>query len=191
MLCYIVGYLITYYILNDQKKFKSFNSLLYNIFISGMIIATFLSLQGAYYNPIGSISVNSLFYILGIALFVGIVLEAFYSIYSNINESVIPFHKVRIIFKCVGLSLAYLNPLYIFMSIIFLDFCLLVVDYILKKEKKVTPKLWLFNNILVDIGLCLMILGPYLLITVFMASFCIIIVIGIEIYIMIKENSEF
>ncbi len=60
----------------------------------------------------------------------------------------------------------------------------------LKKEKKVTPKLWLANNILVDAALCLMMLGPYSLISVFIASACIMTVIGIEIYIMVREYTE-
>lgn len=52
------------------------------------------------------------------------------------------------------------------------------------------PKLWLFNNILVDVGLSLMMIGPYSLVSVFIASACIIGVIGIDIFIMIKENNE-
>ncbi len=75
------------------------------------------------------------------------------------------------------------------MSLIFLDLCLLVIEYLLKRDKKVTPKLWLFNNILIDAGLCMMMLGPYSLISIFIASGCILAVIGIEIFIMIKENS--
>jgi len=106
------------------------------------------------------------------------------------NETIIPFHKPRIIIKCIALSLAYANPLYIFMSLVFLDLCLIIIEYILKKDKKVSPKLWLFNNILSDIGLSLMMLGPYSLISVFIASACIVAVIGIDIFIMIKENAE-
>jgi hypothetical protein len=158
------------------------------LFISGIVISTFLSLQGAYYNPVSSISLNSLFYILGISIFVTVTLESFYSIYKSINSSVIPFHKVRIILKCIALSLAHVNPIYIFMSLVFLDICLLIIEYILKREKKVTPKLWFFNNVLIDVGLSLMMLGPYSLISVFVASGCIIACIAIDIYIMIKEN---
>jgi hypothetical protein len=76
------------------------------------------------------------------------------------------------------------------MSLIFLDICLLIIEYILKKDKKVMPKIWLFNNILADVGLVLMMLGPYSLISVFIASICILAVIAIDIYIMMKENAE-
>lgn len=72
------------------------------------------------------------------------------------------------------------------MSLIFLDLCLIIIEYILKKDKKVTPKLWLFNNILADSGLSLMMLGPYSLLSVFLASGCIVSVIGIDIFIIIK-----
>ena len=147
-----------------------------------------MALQGAYYNPVQSISINSLFYILAISIFVIIVLESIYSIYKSIPETAIPFHKIRIIIKSVALSMAYVNPLYIFMSLVFLDLCLIVIEYILKREKKVTPKLWLFNNILIDGALSLMMLGPYSLISVFVASAIIMSVIGIDIYIMVKER---
>lgn len=116
-----------------------------------------------------------------------IVLESIYSLYNSTPETGIPFHKVRIILKCVGLSLAYANPLYIFMSLVFLDLCLLVIEYMLKRQKKVSPKLWLFNNILIDCALCMMMLGPYSLISVFIASACILAVLGIDTYIMAKE----
>ncbi len=60
-----------------------------------------------------------------------------YSIYSAIQDKeaaeTIPFHKFRVIVKCTCLAFAYLNPLYIFMSLIFLDICLLVIENILKR----------------------------------------------------------
>jgi hypothetical protein len=111
-------------------------------------------------------------------------------LYKATPETGIPFHKVRIIIKCMGLSLAYANPLYIFMSLVFLDLCLLVIEYMLKREKKVSAKLWLFNNILIDCALCMMMLGPYSLISVFVASGCIMAVLGIDVYIMVKEYEE-
>ena len=53
-----------------------------------------------------------------------------------------------------------------------------------------SPKLWLSNNILIDAALSMMMLGPYSLISVFIASACILAVIGIDIYIMVKEYEE-
>lgn len=49
-------FLSTYLILNcalkNATKWNSLKSYLYNLFISGVVISTFLSLQGAYYNPV-------------------------------------------------------------------------------------------------------------------------------------------
>jgi len=186
---YLLGYVFINLIMKNKGQWNNFRGFIYNLFICGMVVGSFLCLQGAYYNPVSSITVNSMFYILGISIFVVILLESVYSIHKSMSETVIPFHKLRVIIKCVALSLAYINPLYIFMSIIFLDLCLLFIEFILKKDKKVTPKLWLFNNIMIDAALCLMMLGPYSLISVFIASACIVFVLGIDIYIMFKEHA--
>jgi len=78
----------------------------------------------------------------------------------------------------------------IFVSAIFLDLSLLGVEYIIKKDKKVTPKLWLFNNILVDAGLSFMMLDFSSLVSIIIASICIISVVSIDGYIMMKEYDE-
>lgn len=148
-----------------------------------------MALQGAYYNPVDSISLNSLFYIFGIAILVSIILETVNSIYKSIDRTLFPFDKPRIILKCMALSLSHANPLYIFMSLIFLDVCLLIIEYIIKKDRKIRPKLWLFNNILADIGLCFMMLGAYSLASIYMTSLCIVTVIGIDIFIMLRERA--
>lgn len=102
-----------------------------------------------------------------------------YSIYTSLNTQFIPFHKFRIILKCTILAFAYINPLYIFMSLIFLDISLLIVEFVIKREKKIRPKVWLANNILVNLGLCFMMLGAYSLISIYVASLVILITISI------------
>ena len=87
----------------------------------------------------------------------------------------------------MALSLAYANPLYVFMSLIFLDICLLIIEYILKKNYKVSPKLWLINHILLDVGLCFLIVGPYSLISLYLASAIVLLTIGLDMYIMSNE----
>ncbi len=123
----VTGYMIINCFMGNPSKWNSFKGYIYNVFISGTVIGSFLALQGAYYNPVQSISINSLFYILAISIFVIIFLEAIYSLYKSTPDTGIPFHKLRIIIKCVALSMAYLNPLYIFMSLVFLDLCLLAI----------------------------------------------------------------
>jgi len=43
--------------------------LIYNIFIFGLILAGSLSIQGALFNPIKKITINAIFYILGILIY--------------------------------------------------------------------------------------------------------------------------
>ena len=50
------------------------------------------------------------------------------------------------------------------------------------------PKLWFINNLIIEAGLCAMILGSYSLFSIYIASLLVLIVIGIEIYIITKEK---
>jgi hypothetical protein len=63
---------------------------------------------------------------------------------------------------------------------------MLIIEYIIKKETLIRPKTWLCNNILADIALGLMMLGPQSLLFLYAASALIVLVIGIDIYIQIK-----
>lgn len=58
-------------ILNEEHtlKTKSMTEFLYSFFIFGIIFASCLSLHGAIINPSSTLSLNSFFYIIGIALF--------------------------------------------------------------------------------------------------------------------------
>ena len=49
-----------------KSKFTKF---VYSVFFFGLIYAGCLSIQGAFYNPIVSIDLNALFYILGITIY--------------------------------------------------------------------------------------------------------------------------
>ena len=82
----MLGYLVLGYILSDAKKFNNFKAYFYNVFISGLVISSFLALQGSYFNPVNSISVNSLFYILGISIFVTILLHTAYRLYESVRD---------------------------------------------------------------------------------------------------------
>jgi hypothetical protein len=71
---FAIGFGVLKYILRNEKIWNSFKGYLYNLFICGITVGSFLALQGAYYNPVSSISVNSIFYILGISIFVALIL---------------------------------------------------------------------------------------------------------------------
>ena len=56
----------------SKVKIQAFKGFIYNFFILGATIAGCLSLEGALLNPISSVTVGSLSYIVGIILYVGI-----------------------------------------------------------------------------------------------------------------------
>lgn len=56
-----------------EYKMYSFLGFLYNFFAFGMFFAGCASLQGAIVNPISSLSVNAVFYIIGILVYFAMV----------------------------------------------------------------------------------------------------------------------
>ena len=58
-----------------RLKIQSFKSLIYNIFSLGAIIAGCLSLQGIILNPLEYTNFNTVFYIIGVALYFGILVQ--------------------------------------------------------------------------------------------------------------------
>ncbi len=68
---------------DKRRRTESYKSFLYNFFSLGAITCSCMSLQGAIFNPIETMSVNSVFYIIGIALYLGLILEIAYSWFSR------------------------------------------------------------------------------------------------------------
>ena len=69
-----VGYLILQKYLVNSTLWNNCQSLLYNVFICGVVASSFLCIQGSWYNDVSAISLNSLFYILGSGIYIYIVL---------------------------------------------------------------------------------------------------------------------
>lgn len=92
-----------------------------------MIYAGSLSLQGAIFNPIQNISVNGLFYILGILGYIIVFIEMVYSINKDKNE----LYKVRIFIKASLLSIGHLNPIIVVSVAIITDVLLIVLQYVI------------------------------------------------------------
>jgi hypothetical protein len=53
----------------NSVKMNAFFTFLYNYFVFGVTFAGCASLQGAIMNPISSLNINALFYIIGILLY--------------------------------------------------------------------------------------------------------------------------
>lgn len=68
-----------------------------------------MSIQGAYYNSMNYFTSNSVFYIVGILLFVGIGVVNVWMAVSSIHR----INKVRVMVKTTFLSLLYVSPVYL------------------------------------------------------------------------------
>lgn len=93
----------------------------------GMIYAGSLSLQGAIFNPIQKVSVNGLFYLLGILGYIVVFIEMVYSINKDKNE----LYKVRIFIKASLLSIGHLNPIIVVSVAIITDILLIILQYVI------------------------------------------------------------
>lgn len=48
----LTGYFIINCLLKNPEQWKNFRAYLYNLFVGGTVIGSFLALQGAYFNPV-------------------------------------------------------------------------------------------------------------------------------------------
>ena len=120
----IVKFVYFYQSKAELAKIK-FTQIVYSIFIFGLILSGSLALQGAFYNPIKTVSLNSFFYIVGILSYVGIFLEIVYSIYKDINN----FYKARVFLKASLLSIGHINPITVFSITLVIDVLLMLVQF--------------------------------------------------------------
>jgi hypothetical protein len=93
----------------------------------GLVFSGSLALQGALYNPIKTVSLNSFFYIIGILAYVGILLEIIYSIYDNKDK----LYKARIFMKASLLSISHINPITAFSITLVIDVLLTCIQYVI------------------------------------------------------------
>lgn len=90
---------------------------------------------------------------IGIVCYALALTDSLYSLYSN----PLLFFKLRLFTKASLLSLCHISPIYLFSSTLALDFLCLIVEYRITKEQKSHERLWLYNNIMLDICLGLLI----------------------------------
>lgn len=134
----------------DQERMKSCFNFLYCFFIFGLTFAGCASLQGAIMNPLSSINVNGTFYIIGIFIYFGIVLDCYFSLSQHRN-----LWKARVFIKATVLSLSHLNPVFCVSTLLIVDVVLIIYEYrsIRCKPQLIylnpKPKLWLANQLLV------------------------------------------
>ncbi len=93
---------------------------------------------------------------IGIIVYFGILIEMLYSVNSNRQN----FYKIRIFLKATLLSLGHLNPIIVVSMSIIIDILLIVLQFIVIENTVAWGKIWLINNLLLDLALALMFLLP-------------------------------
>lgn len=111
----------------DKKKrpnyrFTAFKEFLMNFFCFGFVFAGFSSLVGAFLNTSSILTLNGLFYILGIVVFGLSFSEAVVSLIKSKRVA-----RLRVALKAIFLAAAGLNPLYLSAIAITSDFVLIMV----------------------------------------------------------------
>jgi hypothetical protein len=163
-----------------QKNYVKVNAyfvFLYNFFFFGATFAGCASLQGAVLNPITSLSVNGVFYIIGILIYFSVVCEC---IYKLNKDTMLNFWKIRILLKTTILSLSHYSPIYLLSAAVVTDLLLAAVEYRIAIYPKLHSKLWVFANVMVNVALLLLLLLSFAFLVVIIVSVCVAVIIIAE-----------
>lgn len=139
---------IQYAFEDSKKKIQHIRSLLYNLFSLGVIISGSLCLQGVILNPLDSVSANTVFYVIGIVMYLGSAVEIVYSWSLRRNSALVKLktneqddigfgghlRKLRIFIKATLLSLMHFGPLYFLAAIFCIDSAAILLEYYLARE---------------------------------------------------------
>lgn len=164
----------------------SIGNVVSNIFIFGATWAGASCIQGALLNPFQTVTMNSGFYMIGIALYCVVVAGGLYNLYQGRKN----MFRLRIIIKASLLAIANISPIYIFSVSVVLDVVLLVLEYNFSRVIRLYPKTWLAKNIMCNLALSVLGLVPSAMISLIIASVIISIVLLMDVFTHIKEYSD-
>lgn len=131
------------------------------------------------YNPITDVSVPAIFNVLGIVVFALAAADCLYSLY----QSPLYFFKMRVFTKAVLLSVCHISPIYIFAAAFFLDLLNMIIEYRISNAFKSHPKLWLYNNVAVNLSLALLVFIHSHFVTLVIAGLILLSIIIAELYV--------
>ena len=128
-----------------------------NFFIFGITFAGCICIVGALENHIQSVTLNTVFYMLGIAVYSLVLGFITYSLYISKHN----FNRLRVFFKASLLGFSSFSPIYIFSAAIFIDLVCILIEYCIgQKYHNKYPKCWIIKNILLDISISIMVFVP-------------------------------
>ena len=166
-----------------NHKFKAFREFLCNFFSFGLIFAGFSSIVGAFLNESTILSLNGIFYILGVVAYGVGMSEAFANMVIEKKIS-----RVRVALKATFLAAAGLNPLYLAATAILVDAILMVVEYCMRKTSLACPVTWLMSNIVAVLALTVYYFISDSLLTLYITMGLVCLVVVLEIYQFFSEK---
>lgn len=90
---------------------------------------------------------------------------------------------MRVFTKAVLLSVCHISPIYIFAAAFFLDLLNMIIEYRISNAFKSHPKLWLYNNVAVNLSLALLVFIHSHFVTLVIAGLILLSIIIAELYV--------
>ncbi len=172
---------------NDESettlKKRNYLELFWNLFTFSMCYYSCVSVQGAFYNYSQMITLNGAFYILGMLVFIYVTIETFYAFFRNFRN----ISKVRIYVKACLLSLAHFNPIYVVSVCVLFDMLMAVLQFYVVSKPNQFSKFFVLTHLLSSVVIGLMIFVSGSLVSLFSTAVCLVICLGFELFIHIKE----
>lgn len=135
---------------------KNFIEFTWTVFGFSIVYYACVNIQGAFYNPLQLITVNGVFYILGMLLMIYVTIETIYSMIRNFKS----INKVRVFIKGVLLSLAHFNPIYLISVCITTDVLLATLEFLVVYKRNQFTKIILLSHLLCNLSILTLILMP-------------------------------
>jgi hypothetical protein len=142
-----------------------------------------MSIQGAYYNNLNYITSNTIFYVMGIVLFVLVGIACIWMALDSWHR----INKVRVLVKTTFLSLLYVSPIYLLPIAMGMEFVFIIAEFNIKKAVKLHPRLWLTNQIVVNLALLSLIMLSDSKLSLVIPSVLVSLALGVDLFIHIKE----
>ena len=160
---------------------------LYNFFSFGAIFAGCASLQGAFLNPVTSLTLNGVFYIFGIVLYFAALCETSYKVYTT---GFVHFWRVRTFVKATLLSLSHFSPVYLVSAAVLIDLILVAIEYKIAVYPKRFARWWIFANLAINLALLLLIYLPVIQLSLITISLIIVLVLICEAVMHYRETRQ-
>ena len=135
-------------------------------------------------NPITDVDVNSVLYMVGIAVYSLLFAYTIYSLYLDRKN----FYRARVLIKATLLTFANVSPIYIFCSAVVIDFVCIIIDYFMVKRQ--FYKMWVWKNVLLNFALIILAIMPSSKLSLIIATAFVTIVFVLDVITHVREYRD-